>query len=216
VAQEADLSGRRALGFAAMVVALAAAAFLAVLAADVLRWRGQLQRADLRFRAVPGDTRVWEPDTRLPVSWSRGLLGLSDDVAFRRALQRFRLGRPGEPARDAHDVAVRSEADLALRGVADDETSPDRRSRALLLSGVLQLEDARGNGPRGGASLRRALDSFRGAIRTDPANEDAKYDLELVLRLIQSGGGQGQQRQHGPRPSGGGRGAGSSTNQSGF
>jgi hypothetical protein len=210
------VSLRRALGFAAIVVALVAAAFLAVLAADVLRWRGQLQRADLRFRGVPGDTRVWEPDTRLPVAWSRGLLGLSDDVAFRRALQQFRLGRPGEPARDAHDVAVRSEADLALRSAADAESNAERRSRALLLSGVLQLEDARGNGPRAGASLRRALDSFRAAIRTDPGNEDAKYDLELVLRLLQSGAGSGQQQQQGPRPSGGGRGAGSSTNQSGF
>jgi hypothetical protein len=210
------VTARRWIGLAAIVLALAAAAFLAVLAADVLSWRGQLQRADLRFNAVPGDIRVWEPGTRLPTSWSRALLGLSDDVAFRRALQRFRLGRPGEPARDAHDVAVRSEADLALRNLADSDGNATRRSRALLLSGVLQLEDARSNGPRAAASLRRALDELRAAIRIDPQNEDAKYDLELVLRLLRSTGGQGEQQQQGPRPSGGGRGAGSSSNQSGF
>ena len=33
-------------------------------------------------------------------------------------------------------------------------------------------------------SDRRAAETFEAAIRADPANEDAKYNLELVLRRI--------------------------------
>jgi hypothetical protein len=36
--------------------------------------------------------------------------------------------------------------------------------------------------------LRRSLESFRKAIVLDEANEHAKYNLELVLRLLASSG----------------------------
>jgi hypothetical protein len=142
---------------------------------------------------------------------------VSDDIAFRRALQRFRLGRPGEPARDQHDLALRAQAQFDLAAVAAAEHNSARRSRAKLLQGVLELEEARSNGPRAGVALRRAVQRFQEAIRADWANEDAKYDLELVLRLIQANGAsQGQESQKGQRPGGHGRGAGSSSNQSGY
>jgi hypothetical protein len=53
--------------------------------------------------------------------------------------------------------------------------------------------------------LRRAAASFRDAIRRDPSYEDAKFNLELTLRLLQQGGA----------PSGGGGGGRTDTPASG-
>jgi tetratricopeptide (TPR) repeat protein len=47
--------------------------------------------------------------------------------------------------------------------------------------------------PERNASLRRAVEHYRGALRLDPADEDAKWNLELAQRLLaQSGGGGGE------------------------
>jgi hypothetical protein len=61
---------------------------------------------------------------------------------------------------------------------------------------VLALEEARGLQLQRGVLLRRAAASFREAIALDPGHEDAAFNLELSLRLLQrsgneSGGGGG-------------------------
>ena len=62
--------------------------------------------------------------------------------------------------------------------------------------GVLALLEARESEAQRSVFLRRSLTELREAARLDPGNEDAKYDLELVLRLTESsqdesGGGSG-------------------------
>ena len=187
------MTGRRIAGAIAVVALLALAAFLAVLALDVLRWGRHLDETEVGLAAVPS-VRGLEPDTRLPAGISRRLLGVGDDVEFREALQLFRLSRPGQPARDLQDVALRSRAETELARVARDDPSSANRSRASLLRGIFALEEARESQAQQSVFLRRSLSELREAIRLDPANEDAKYDLELVLRLIEnsedeSGGG---------------------------
>ena len=207
------MSPRRAIGWAAFVAMLAAAAFLTVLAADVLRWRGHIEHAD--FRAGQGRTNIWKADTRLPRDPAADLLGVDDDVRFRSALQLFRFGNPRRPARNQHDLNLRLAADARLADVAETNPSAAIRSRAAMLRGLLALETARGEPLRAETSLRRALTELRTAIKLDDRNTDAKYDLELVMRLLrtveeQSPGSEGQ--------SGGsdGQGAGSSPSSSGF
>jgi hypothetical protein len=192
----------------------ALAALLTLLAADVLRWRGHIERADDRVGS--GSTRVWTADTRLPRDPAAELLGVGDDVQFRRALQLFRLGNPRRPARNQHDLNVRLAADSRLADVAQAHPDASIRSRAAMLRGLLALETARGEPLRAEVNLRRALTELRTAIRLDDRNTDAKYDLELVMRLLrtveeESPGSEGQQR-------GGseGQGAGSSPSSSGF
>jgi hypothetical protein len=201
-----------------VAAALALAAFLGVLAADVLRWRGHLEAADLRFDRTPGDTRIWAADTRLPGDPAADILDLGDDVAFRRALQLFRVGNPRRPARTQHDLNVRLAADSRLADVEDADPSPSVRARAAMLRGILSLESARGEPLRASVHLRRALSELKTAIQLDDANSDAKYDLELVLRLIRvveeanpNSGGDRQQR-----GGSGNQGAGSSESSSGF
>ena len=208
------MSGRRLVGWVAFVAMIAVAAFLTVLAADVLSWRGHIEHAD--FRAGLGRTNIWRADTRLPRDPAGKLLEVDDDVRFRTALQLFRLGNPRRPARNQHDLNLRLAADARLADVAELNPSMTLRSRAAMLRGLLALETARGEPLRAETSLRRALTELRTAIKLDDRNTDAKYDLELVMRLLrtveeESPGSQGQQR-------GGsnGQGSGSSPSSSGF
>ena len=209
------MSGRRWIGWAAVVVLLVLAAFLTVLAADVLRWRGHIEEAD--FRARGGNTRIWTPDMRLPRDPAAKLLGVDDDVQFRRALQLFRLSNPRRPARNQHDLNLRLAADARLADVAENHSSAVLRSRAATLRGVLALETARGEPLRAETNLRRALSELRNAIQLDDGNADAKYDLELVMRLLrtvqeESPGSDDQGQRGGDE----GQGAGSSPESSGF
>jgi hypothetical protein len=193
------MNGRRALAAAGGLVAIAAAAALLVLALDVLRWRGHVEAADLRFAAATGNTAMWEPETVLPVGASRSLLALEDDLAYRRVVQRFRTSRIGLPARELNDVARKGRVEAELARLERAGGDPHRGSLVANLQGALAFEEAREDSGQSAVLLRRSLGSFRKAIRLDGGNEDAKYNLELVLRLLQqveneSGPGGGGQR----------------------
>ena len=197
-------------------VLLAAGLVLGLGAVDAQRWNGLLERDDVAFDRAHGRSGLWRPDTLLPGDTVERMIGVGDDIAFRRALQRWVLARPSQQPRNQHDVALRADADARLAFVADAGASAETRSRAATLRGVLALDEARSSGPRGGAAIERSLEQFRTAIRLDGTNSQAKYDLELVLRLARPSAQQ-RARRPGSRPnSGPGTGAGASSNQSGF
>lgn len=181
---------------AALVLALAASALLATLGVDVMRWDRQLQQAELRFASGTGALDMWTADTYLPSDVSGSLLGVEEDVAVRRAVQSFRRSRPRQQAQQFTDVAKRSAAEAELARAV--RMGPGRRQEARLMNlrGVLRLEEARGAPSETSVLLRRAATSFREAIRRDLRYEDAKFNLEVTLRLLQRGGS----------PSGGGGG----------
>jgi hypothetical protein len=206
---------RRAVILAGGLVAIAAAAVLLVLALDVLRWRGHVEAADLRFAAVAGDERMWEPETVLPVGVSRSLLALEDDLAYRRAVQRFRVSRIGQPARDLNDVARKGRVETELARLERTGGDPHRGSLVANLQGALAFEEAREDAGQSAVLLRRSLGSFRKAIRLDGGNEDAKYNLELVLRLLQRAENEGGPGAGGRRGTVG-AGAGAATGGTGY
>lgn len=180
----------------ALVLALAASAFLAILGVDVMRWDRQLEQASLRFASGTGDLDMWTADTYLPSDLSGRLLAVDEDVAVRRAVQSFRRSRPRRQAQKFTDVARRSAAEAELARAV--RLGPGRRQEARLanLRGVLRLEEARAAPSETSVLLRRAAASFREAIRKDLRYEDAKVNLEITLRLLRRGGS----------PSGGGGG----------
>ena len=211
------MTRRQLIASVAALVAVAGAAFLAVLALDALSWRGQLEEADLRYAAHSGDAAMWEPDTRLPIGLSREAVGVEDDIAFRRAVQAFRLVNPSRPPRDLADVGRRGQVELQLGRLTGRSQSPERRSLAANLRGVFAFEEARNDqGGQTAVFLRRALREFRDAIRLDPANEPAKYNLELVLRLLQGTSQEQQAGGGGARADTPASGAGAATEGSGY
>jgi hypothetical protein len=207
---------RRALVVGGGLLAIAASVALFVLALDVLRWRNHVEAADLRFAAGAGTAGMWEPDTILPAGTSRSLLALDDDLDHRRAVQRFRVSRVGEPARSQDDVARRGRLEAELARL--DRSDPDaaRRSRVANLQGALALELARDDQGQQAVLLRRSADGFRRAVRLDPANEDAKYNLELVLRLLEQAENDASAAGGGERGDTEGSGAGAATSGTGY
>ncbi len=174
-----------------LVVAAACAilaAFLGLTAADVARWRDTVPADDIRFRVGSGGAKLWRPETLAPFGAGKRVLGLEDDLAFRYMLQDLRSSK-------LRDATV-SDPTLALARTATAEQldsivvhDPDLklRSRASTLLGVLSVATWNST-PTGGVPgqdqsdlLLSAIASFEEAITLDPENDDAKYNLQLLL-----------------------------------
>jgi len=162
-------------------VALAVLAVLAaLLAADVRAWRGALAGGDAVYAVSPARA-AWTPSTRLG-GVAEAMLGVRDDVSLRRALQVYREASSVQLRLDnAVDAqALLAQAGDALAGPAA-ATDPGRASQARTLLGLLAFRAA---GSGGGASQTdAAISDFTDAVRVNPADAAAKFDLELLLRL---------------------------------
>jgi hypothetical protein len=167
-------------GLAALVVA----AVLVAAAVDVHRWGQTLRAEDVRFEQAPAVPR-WEASETLPVGAARALLGIEDDVAFRRAVRDFgRLARTFETGVGQGAASI-IDASRRLASVSQSDPNERRRSLALNLMGVITLYDPSYSSPTpeaGRARLDAAIRNFQAAIAADPENEEAKRNLEVILR----------------------------------
>ena len=191
-----------ALAFAAAIVLVVLAVLAALLAADIRSWQTTLREDDGLVSSTP-KLANWEPSTHLS-SLAERILGARDDVEMRRAIALY-LENVNVPVRfdNGRQVAVaRSRAEQALAAVAR-HSSGARASQAETLLGVLVFTDV---GPSTDPfqettgmdpdQAQASLADFDDAVRDDPANAFAKYDLELVLRSLLAQGiriGPGQQ-----------------------
>jgi hypothetical protein len=170
----------------AATVALAAGALALLLAVDVGRWNTALARGDVRFKFAPTRLDLWQPDEVVPFHASRRLLGIDDDLAYRDTLRRFYLARPHANKWTQTNIdAIRSEATVSLAAYVREGKDAHRRAQAANMLGVIGLGLAATDDP--GQRLRFLLfasRSFRGALTMDQTNEDAKFNLELTLRLL--------------------------------
>ncbi len=212
-----DVARRYGLAAAVVVASLALATVAFLLALDVAAVRASLRADDVRFRATPGE-RLWSPGERVPGGFARRLLGVEDDLLFRRALRAVVLSHPETPGfSDPTYVVHRNDASAWLVDLVQRDPSDERRSAAANLLGVLSFADAIADYTNRARLLEAAAGRFRQAIALDPGNADAKYNLELALtrsrglELTEAGGGTD------PSPGGkGARGAGASEAGSGY
>jgi hypothetical protein len=169
----------------AALVCLAGAAVLGVLAAELVRWERQVSRDDRLFQLTPQRGGLWQVSHAPSFDPSRWILGLDDDMTYRRALQLFELGRPSLVYK-ANQAADSVRAQVALARVADADPTGRRRANALNLLGYLLLA---GPGAQDVklrlAHLTEGVTDFREAIRVDQTAVDAKLNLELALRAQQ-------------------------------
>jgi hypothetical protein len=171
---------------AALLLALAVGAVL--LAGDVRSWQRTMAAGDAIYAAEPGRAQ-WTPSTRLG-GLSGNVLGTADDVALRRAVRLYRATAGVEPRLDdALEVqSARARTQDALEAAARSSV-PAAASQARTLLGVLAFGSAAAGGEQ--SQVDAAASDFADAITADPGNADAKYDLELLLRLSAA---------HGARP----------------
>jgi hypothetical protein len=196
---------RNGVTFLVVSASVAGALLAFALALDVATMRAALLHDDVRYRAVPGE-RLWAPRQVLPGGLGEKLLGVGDDVLYRRALRATLLSHPETPGfSDPTYVVNRNDASAWLTDILQGASDSGRRSAAANLLGVLSFSDAIADYSNRGKLLESSAGRFRQAIALDPGNEDAKHNLELTLsrsrglELSESGGG--------TNPSPGGKGA---------
>jgi hypothetical protein len=174
------------------LVCIGIGALLVLLAFDASTWRRTVAHDDLRFRALPSHRGLWRPATSLPGDPAGALLGTGDTIAYRRAVQLFWFSRIGSNSDERQDLpTLRADAQSHLLDLAGGGESANERSFASNLLGVLVVTTPTSQADQGAVEqiLRRATGYFQQAIELDPANLDAKTNLELVLRLTRPGKG---------------------------
>ena len=175
-----------------LLVAAAACAvvavFLGLAAVDVARLHSALPADDVRFRVGSGGPKLWQPETLAPFDTGKRVLGIEDDLDFRHMLQDLRVSKlrdatVSDPALALHRTATSDE----LESIVVHDPDPTLRSRASTLLGVLSVA-AWNSTPQSGTTeqdrselLLSAIASFEQAIALDPENDDAKYNLQLML-----------------------------------
>jgi hypothetical protein len=171
-------------------VCIAAGVALLMLALDARTWRTTVAQDDLRFRALPAHTGLWRPQTSLPGDPASALLGTSDTMAYRRALQLFWYSRIGSNPEERQDLpTLRAEAQQRLQDLTNEGLSAHERSYAANLLGILVVTAPAQDKGAVEEILKRAAGYFQQAIRIDAGNGDAKMNLELVLRVTKPGKG---------------------------
>jgi hypothetical protein len=139
---------------------------------------------DLRFRANPLDHELWRPAQYAPFGLGRRLLALDDDLAYRRAVQEFRAGRPTELTFSPETTAHRAQAQIALTNAGKTDTNPLRASDEENLLGVLGFALATQDTSQSRTFLNNSVTAFRAAIDRNPRNDDAMWNLEYALGQI--------------------------------
>ncbi len=171
------------LRIAAGLAAIALAAALALFAGDVLGASSTMKQDDLRFRVSPDARGLWKVEGRTPRL--RSILKLNDDLAWRQAALRFQLSRARANIQyDPSRTSSRADTQAALASAETEELTPKQSSRLANFSAILAYEEAVGDPQNGPTLLRRATSEFRRALRLDPTFDDAKFNLELLLRLL--------------------------------
>jgi hypothetical protein len=167
----------------AAVLAGVAALALVALALDLLRASVDLESDDVSFEAAPRrQAGLWDDLGLLPREPGAYLLGIDDDVAYRRTLAIWVRVPPGTDiyGPEQENLRGRLQSQLSERSASD--SNAERRSHLLNLLGALSLERRSTDPNESGNVLRKAIDSFRSAIELDSTNQDAKVNLELALR----------------------------------
>jgi hypothetical protein len=191
---------------AAAAVMLVAAVFLALFAHDVWRWQRAVDDADARATMGHVAPAAWSADTALPRSWTRGLLGLDDDLLFRSTAMRA-LRQVDQQANEQNQKR-RGITETALGRIIRNDTNTVRASRAADYLGVLlyndpispdQAANAYQDPSQSGPSdlqtpEQKATVQFVAAVRLDPRDENAARNLELMLRRPEPAAHQGVPR----------------------
>jgi len=208
---------RRRLRLVAVAAVLLAGAAVLSLAADgVLRAGSALRAGDTAFVGTPADA-VWAAGGPFG-GLGRGLLGVDDDIRYRRALQLY--ATIAEQSQSFDNGVARSHARGAAAAALADVERRDRdlrrAARAAVLLGVLAYSGPAARSGQEPSPTDRAIAEFTNAIRLDPANATAKTDLELILRLLVARGERAGRNPGGFGPSSSKQGAGLGTPGRGY
>jgi hypothetical protein len=179
-----------ALRAGAAAFCIAAAVLLVLLALDARAWSSRIAADDLRYRREPSTAGLWQLHELSPFGSDRRLLAIDDDLAYRRALREFRIGRPLEAVFGTAITTHRVRAQIRLTDFEHAGGNAKRRSQAANLLGVLGFAMATQDVGQRVTFINNAITSFRDAIALDPGNDSALYNLEYALDQLKGSGEQ--------------------------
>ena len=200
---------------AVAIAALAAAAVLAVFAVDIGHWERAIAADDAEYQVRPY-AADWRVSGIVPGRLVPRLLGASDDLTYRRAVNDFAAIYTRRNTAVGPRLAVLvGDAQKSLIEVSQTDPDPRRRAQLTNLLGVLAALGLTGTSFRPDVqTLDAAVRSFRAAVELDSGNADARRNLEIALRLYReaslvpaddpSGRGRGKGRGAGAGETGGG------------
>jgi hypothetical protein len=182
----------------APVVALLALSLVAALVArDAAAVRRTVTQDDLVFlQGQPVYDQLWRFDTTLP--YVADLFGIGDDILYRHALRKYAAEDRRQRGRSSFNPGLRAEAQAALSIAERAGLSAARRSKLASLQGVMSYDETLTNPIDASALAGQALEHFHRAVKTDPTNVEAKYNLEYLLRLVDPNPNPRRQRQFVP------------------
>jgi hypothetical protein len=181
------------------VVPIVVLVVLSIVAALVARDAAAVQRTvkqdDLVFlQGQPVYERLWRFDTVLP--YMSDLFGITDDIVYRHAMRKYAAEDRRQRGRlNSFNPGLRAEAQAALSIAERTDLSPARKSKLASLQGVMSYDETLTNPIDASALAGQALEHFLRAVKTDPSNIEAKYNLEYLLRLVDPNQNPARQRQ---------------------
>jgi hypothetical protein len=172
------------------VLGVVVGVLLLLLANDVRSWRSVLAHDALVSYVAPTTPPRLDPGTALPSGLSGSLLGVGRDRDWLRAVRSFDVAygttvRKNQLGED--DYRLLNGAERALGKVTQDP-SPALASQAYNLLAVVVFREAYPGTVVVRRLVEESLTDEQNAVRLDPANEPAKENLELTLRVLVSVG----------------------------
>jgi hypothetical protein len=183
---------------APIAVLLALAVTAALVARDAAAVRQTVERSDLVFlEEQPVYERLWRLETTIP--YPTELFGIEDDLLYRHALRKYAADVRRQTGRlNFSSPGLRAEAQAALSIAENADLSPARRSTLANLQGVLTYDETLGNPLDASGLALQSLEHIHRAVKIDPTNVEAKYNLEYLLRLVDPDANPARQRQFVP------------------
>jgi tetratricopeptide (TPR) repeat protein len=181
-----------------IVVLLVLAITAALVARDAAAVRRNVEHSDLTFlEGQPVYERLWQLDTTIP--YPAELLGIDDDLLYRHALRKYAAEDRRQQGRfNFSNPGLRAEAQAALSIAENSGLSAARRSKLANLQGLLSYDETLSNPLDASGLAQQALQHFHRAVKIDPSNVEAKYNLEYLLRLVDPNQNPASQRQFVP------------------
>jgi hypothetical protein len=164
----------------AAFVSTAAAALLGLFAADVREVGDRFDAVDAGLSRAAATAPKWDGSGMLPHDPARRILDVDDDRDLRQGIWYFKKGR-----RTSYEESATAFA-LAGGSFVRVGTGSNVReaSQAQDLLGVLAYYSRASSGV--GFDESDSVAAFAQALLLDPVNDDAKYNLELVLRALRA------------------------------
>jgi len=174
------------LAFALLLVA----ALLAGLAHQVGAWNDVVRSDDVRFVTAPVDQGLWGRPAGPGANLAEDILGLGDDVRFRKAERLYVRGHlPATTfAQEKARLAARGGAAELLEETMNHDAEPWRRARAANLFGILLVEDAKEGRELAPTLSRQAVRAFSTGARQSDGADEPRFNLEVLLTQLRPNG----------------------------